>query len=76
MVPNLLDEGKDQPRSDSTHPLGNRDNMGEQINDDIFGDPLLRKQANILCNGFQNVGGVSSGRNKIKDDILRCGIGK
>jgi hypothetical protein len=49
--------------------------MGEN-EDDYVGDPLHKKHANILRIGFQNVGGVSSARNKLKDDILRCGIDK
>jgi hypothetical protein len=61
MFPNSKDEGQDQPQSDSGHPKGTQEKVGED-KDAYFGNPLHKKRAKILHIGFQNVGGVSSAR--------------
>jgi hypothetical protein len=43
-------------------------------NQDIFGNMITKKDPNILRVGFQNIGGFSTELNKLKDDIIRCGM--
>ena len=35
---------------------------------------ITKKDPNILRVGFQNIGGFSTELNKLKDDIIRCGV--
>jgi hypothetical protein len=43
---------------------------------DFFGDSMKKKNKNILRVGFQNTGGWTLKRHKIKDDLIRRGITK
>jgi hypothetical protein len=43
---------------------------------DIFGDTLTKKKRNTLRIGFQNIGGFTLKRHKLKDDLIRRGINK
>ncbi len=43
---------------------------------DRYGDDINRKEVNVLRIGFQNIGGLPTEKNKLKDDNLRQGISK
>jgi hypothetical protein len=47
---------------------------GDQDLSDIFGNVIPKKDSNILCIGFQNIGSFPIDTNKLKDDIIRCGV--
>ena len=44
--------------------------QGDTISEDIFGDDIIKKGKNILRLGFQNIGGFSVNRNKLKEKII------
>jgi len=48
--------------------------QGRPMKDELFGAYFSRKKENVLCIGFQNIGGLPLYRNKLKDDAIRCGI--
>jgi hypothetical protein len=56
------------------HSTHLRDTEGEGSTH--FGDYIQLKQEHTLCIGFQNIGGIPAKKNRIKDDIIRCGIEK
>jgi hypothetical protein len=43
-------------------------------NKDYFGDFIVKKDSNTLRIGFQNIGGFSIKKGKLKDDTVRMGI--
>ena len=43
-------------------------------NKDYFGDFIVKKDSNTLRIGFQNIGGFSIKKGKLKDDTIRMGI--
>jgi hypothetical protein len=73
------------PESESSPLYERRDQKGEagdtrqevdEYEEDCFGDYIRKKDSNMLCIGFQNVGGFTLNTNKLKDDIIRHGIKK
>ncbi len=65
---------QEEPRITPGHSAHCRDTEGEGSTH--FGDYIQLKQEHTLRLGFQNIGGISAEKNRIKDDIIRCGIEK
>jgi hypothetical protein len=69
------------PNPISTRASANRRNAQEfretarlTTNEDSFGSTIPLKQPNVLCVGFQNIGGFPLDKTKQKEDIIRSGI--
>jgi hypothetical protein len=73
-VPKQWGDAQDEPRHNPGHTATCRDS--EEGESTHFGDLIHLKQEHTLRIGFQNIGGISATKNKIKDDIIRCGIEK
>jgi hypothetical protein len=74
MVPNSMGAAQSTPRQYSEPTSRCRVVRDEESTH--FGDLMELKKKHTLQIGFQNIGGVSAKCNKIKDDILRIGLGK
>jgi Reverse transcriptase (RNA-dependent DNA polymerase) len=73
------------PELQGTPPSERRGQRGEfrgtrqeftAYDDDYFGDQITKKDSNMLRIGFQNVGGFTLNKNKLKDNNIRYGIQK
>jgi hypothetical protein len=60
--------------SESSLGLGDIGGRQESIQSTPFGDVIPFKKENILCIGFQNIGGFPVKKSKIKEDLIRQGL--